>query len=99
MQWTAYGISGIAVFQVSRYAVRALEEGEQVRAVQPDTVNGNHIPDSIKEHGAVLGTASGNKLQDERTSDRPASGKEDDLRVLERSGLEKSKRRAAENSK
>lgn len=31
-QWTDYGISGIPVFQVSRYAARALEEGLQVTA-------------------------------------------------------------------
>lgn len=30
LQWTAYGISGVAVFQISRYAVVALEEKKQV---------------------------------------------------------------------
>lgn len=30
LQWTAYGISGIVVFQVSRFAVRALSEGRRV---------------------------------------------------------------------
>lgn len=32
LQWTDYGISGVAVFQVSRFAVRALEEGRKVKA-------------------------------------------------------------------
>ncbi len=32
LQWTDYGISGIAVFQVSRHAVRALDEGRRVLA-------------------------------------------------------------------
>lgn len=31
LQWTDYGISGVAVFQVSRFAVVALEEGKQVQ--------------------------------------------------------------------
>ena len=30
LQWTDYGISGVAVFQLSRYAVKALEEGKKV---------------------------------------------------------------------
>ena len=30
LQWTDYGISGVAVFQLSRYAVIALEEGRSV---------------------------------------------------------------------
>ncbi len=30
LQWTDYGISGVAVFQLSRYAVIALEEGKTV---------------------------------------------------------------------
>lgn len=30
LQWTDYGITGIAVFQLSRYAVRALHERQQV---------------------------------------------------------------------
>lgn len=33
VQLTDYGISGIPVFQVSRYAARALDEGQDVRAV------------------------------------------------------------------
>ncbi|MCD8020241.1 MAG: aminoacetone oxidase family FAD-binding enzyme [Clostridiales bacterium] len=33
LQWTDYGISGVAVFQVSRYAVLALEEKQSVRLV------------------------------------------------------------------
>ena len=33
LQLTDYGISGIPVFQISRYAVRALEEGKKVTAV------------------------------------------------------------------
>lgn len=33
LQWTDYGISGIVVFQLSRYAVRALERGSNVTAV------------------------------------------------------------------
>lgn len=33
IQLTAYGISGIPVFQISRFAARALEEGKYVRAV------------------------------------------------------------------
>ena len=33
IQYTDYGISGIPVFQVSRYAVRALDEGADVKAV------------------------------------------------------------------
>ncbi|MDY5484821.1 MAG: NAD(P)/FAD-dependent oxidoreductase [Clostridium sp.] len=33
LQLTDYGISGIPVFQVSRYAVRALDEGKKVSAV------------------------------------------------------------------
>lgn len=33
VQFTDYGISGIPVFQVSRYGVRALEEGRRVTAV------------------------------------------------------------------
>ena len=32
LQWTGYGISGIAVFQLSRFAVNALEAGKQVTA-------------------------------------------------------------------
>lgn len=32
LQWTDYGISGIAVFQMSRFAVRALHEGWRVEA-------------------------------------------------------------------
>lgn len=31
LQWTAYGVSGVAVFQLSRYAVVALEEKKKVR--------------------------------------------------------------------
>ena len=31
LQWTDYGISGIAVFNISRYAITALEEGKKVR--------------------------------------------------------------------
>lgn len=31
VQWTGNGISGVVVFQVSRYAVTALEEGKKVR--------------------------------------------------------------------
>lgn len=33
VQLTDYGISGIPVFQVSRFAARALDEGRDVRAV------------------------------------------------------------------
>ena len=33
VQFTGYGLSGIPVFQVSRYAARALEEGKTVRAL------------------------------------------------------------------
>ena len=33
MQLTDYGISGIPVFQVSRFAARAMDEGQDVRAV------------------------------------------------------------------
>lgn len=33
IQYTDYGISGIPVFQVSRYAVKALDEGADVKAV------------------------------------------------------------------
>ena len=33
IQFTDYGISGIPVFQVSRFAVRALEEGQKVEAL------------------------------------------------------------------
>ncbi|MCI8374639.1 MAG: NAD(P)/FAD-dependent oxidoreductase [Lachnospiraceae bacterium] len=33
VQFTEYGLSGIPVFQVSRYGVRALHEGKKVRAV------------------------------------------------------------------
>lgn len=33
LQLTEYGISGIPVFQVSRYAVRALDEGQKVKAI------------------------------------------------------------------
>ncbi len=29
VQWTDYGVSGIVIFQLSRYAVRALKEGKQ----------------------------------------------------------------------
>ena len=32
LQWTDYGISGVAVFQLSRFAVCALEEGKKVEA-------------------------------------------------------------------
>ncbi len=32
LQWTSYGISGVAVFTLSRYAVKALEEGKDVKA-------------------------------------------------------------------
>lgn len=32
LQWTDYGVSGVAVFQLSRFAVRALEEGREVEA-------------------------------------------------------------------
>ena len=31
LQWTDYGISGVAVFQLSRFAITALEEGKAVR--------------------------------------------------------------------
>ncbi|MDO4977463.1 MAG: NAD(P)/FAD-dependent oxidoreductase [Eubacteriales bacterium] len=30
LQWTEYGISGVAIFQLSRYAVLAMEEGKKV---------------------------------------------------------------------
>jgi len=33
IQFTDYGISGIPVFQVSRFAVRAMEEGQRVEAL------------------------------------------------------------------
>lgn len=33
LQWTAYGISGIVVFQLSRFAVRALAEGKSVSVI------------------------------------------------------------------
>lgn len=33
LQWTDYGISGIVTFQLSRYGLRALEEGQQVSMV------------------------------------------------------------------
>ncbi|HIX72718.1 MAG TPA: NAD(P)/FAD-dependent oxidoreductase, partial [Candidatus Anaerobutyricum stercoripullorum] len=31
LQWTDYGVSGVAVFQLSRFAILALEEGKRVR--------------------------------------------------------------------
>ncbi len=33
LQWTAYGISGIVVFQISRFAVRALSDGKRVSVI------------------------------------------------------------------
>ena len=33
LQWTDYGISGVAIFQISRFAVLALEEGKKVSLV------------------------------------------------------------------
>lgn len=32
LQWTDYGISGVAVFSLSRYAIQAMEEGKKVKA-------------------------------------------------------------------
>lgn len=43
VQLTDYGISGIPVFQLSRYAIRALEEGRKV------SVMVNFLPEYIKE--------------------------------------------------
>lgn len=49
LQWTDSGISGIAVFQVSRYAARALARGQAVRA-ELDLLPGT----PAKELGALL---------------------------------------------
>lgn len=54
LQWTSYGISGIAVFQVSRFAAAALQEGRKVTAVL------NLLPDQSLEE--LLGLLS--RLQD-----------------------------------
>lgn len=43
VQLTDYGISGIPVFQLSRYAIRALEEGKKV------TLSVNFLPEYTKE--------------------------------------------------
>ncbi len=48
LQLTSYGISGIPVFQVSRYAVRALEEGAHVEAAL------DFFPDMEEEQLAAL---------------------------------------------
>ena len=48
LQLTGYGISGIPVFQVSRYAVRALEEGSHVEAEL------DFFPDMEEEELAAL---------------------------------------------
>ncbi len=48
LQLTGYGISGIPVFQVSRYAVRALEEGSYVEAEL------DFFPDMEEEELAAL---------------------------------------------
>ena len=43
LQWTAYGISGIVVFQISRFAVRALSQGKKV------SVTVDLLPDNSEE--------------------------------------------------
>lgn len=65
LQWTAYGISGIVVFQVSRFAVKALEEGEQA-AVSVNLLKGMGITleEAQKKMEQVL-ALSGNKKNEE----------------------------------
>ncbi len=59
LQWTDYGISGIAVFQLSRYAVQCLEQGGRVSAkidLLPD-----HSEEELLEHlrlRSLAGTAA-----------------------------------------
>lgn len=48
IQFTEYGLSGIPVFQVSRYGVRALEQGKRIHAVL------NLLPHLKKEEASVL---------------------------------------------
>lgn len=47
LQWTDYGVSGVAVFQLSRYAIRALEEGCKVE-LSLDFMPDNSM-DTLKE--------------------------------------------------
>ncbi len=57
VQFTDYGISGIPVFQVSRYAARGLEEGKKIKAVLdffPDTGN-KELLDYLINRQRILG--------------------------------------------
>ena len=65
VQLTDYGISGIPVFQVSRFAARALDEGQDVRAVLnfypecPETETRRILKERSERLGAAGGTFSG----------------------------------------
>ncbi len=48
LQWTRYGLSGVAVFNVSRYGIIALEEGKKVRVLI------NFFPEKGKEELTAL---------------------------------------------
>lgn len=57
LQWTDYGISGVAVFQVSRFAVRAIEEQKTVELLvdfMPEKKKGE-VEDLLKNMAAFCG--------------------------------------------
>ena len=92
VQFTRNGISGIPVFQVSRYAVRALEEGKQVRAVL------NLMPLFDKEQFLTF-LRNRSEKNGYKTGEQFLTGllpAKMGSCILERSGLGKSKKRAAD---